>query len=26
AVKNKKHISPAVKAFIEVAQEVWSDH
>jgi len=26
AVKNKKHMSPAVKAFIEVAQEVWSDH
>ncbi|MGE8607657.1 MAG: LysR family transcriptional regulator [Acinetobacter baumannii] len=26
AVKNKKHISPAVKAFIAVAQEVWSDH
>lgn len=25
AVKNKKHISPAVKAFIEVAQEVWSN-
>lgn len=25
AVKTK-HISPAVKAFIEVAQEVWSDH
>ena len=24
AVKNQKHISPAVKAFIEVAQEVWS--
>lgn len=26
AVKNKKHMSPAVKAFIEVAQEVWSNH
>jgi len=26
AVKNKKHMSPAVKAFIEVAQSVWSDH
>ncbi|TGU90774.1 LysR family transcriptional regulator [Acinetobacter pittii] len=26
AVKNQKHISPAVKAFIEVAQEVWSDY
>ncbi|MCU4564881.1 LysR family transcriptional regulator [Acinetobacter sp. WU_MDCI_Abxc222] len=26
AVKNKKHMSPAAKAFIEVAQEVWSDH
>lgn len=26
AVKNKKHMSPAVKAFIDVAQEVWSDH
>lgn len=26
AVKNKKHISPAVKAFIEVAQSVWSNH
>ncbi|MBU3086535.1 LysR family transcriptional regulator [Acinetobacter seifertii] len=25
AVKNKKHISPAVKAFIKVAQEVWSN-
>lgn len=25
AVKNKKHMSPAVKAFIEVAQEVWSN-
>ncbi|MFV5642851.1 LysR family transcriptional regulator [Acinetobacter oleivorans] len=26
AVKNKKHMSPAVKAFIEVAQSVWSNH
>ncbi|MCE6000874.1 LysR family transcriptional regulator [Acinetobacter pittii] len=26
AVKNKKHMSPAAKAFIEVAQSVWSDH
>lgn len=26
AVKNKKHMNPAVKAFIDVAQEVWSDH
>ena len=26
AVKNKKHMSPAAKAFIEVAQSVWSNH
>lgn len=26
AVKNKKHMSPAAKAFIEVAQSVWSDY
>ncbi|MDU6100372.1 MAG: hypothetical protein E6657_06240, partial [Acinetobacter sp.] len=26
AVKNKKHMSPAAKAFIEVAQSFWSDH